>query len=135
MFLSRQRVHMAARDGSSTLRAPGTRAAIPLVLLLAGLPFGTWGSRTCRGAVLSDASEEQPQDRFENSNGLHVPLTRMEDRTVVVDGDLSDWGDLRDRGFALDQHLCGIMPLANPSAADAALVKLMRDEYPASRHP
>ncbi len=58
--------------------------------------------------------------------GIIVPLSDIGDRRIVIDGDLSDWGDLRDQGFALHQHFLGIYPCRNPPAADAALVKLMR---------
>ncbi len=58
--------------------------------------------------------------------GIIVPLNDIGDRRIVIDGDLSDWGDLRVGGFALHQHFLGIYPRRNPPAADAALLKLMR---------
>ncbi len=58
--------------------------------------------------------------------GIRVPLNTIGDRRISIDGDLSDWGDLRDHGSVLNQHFLGLYPRRDPREADAALVKLVR---------
>ena len=65
-----------------------------------------------------------------------LPLRPVGDRAIRIDGDLADWGDMREDSFALHQLLDHTVPDFHQSwkreweahATDAALIKLLRDE-------
>lgn len=63
-----------------------------------------------------------------SARGELIPLGRVDPGQISVDGDLSDWGDMRDGAVALHQefgHTFGPFP---EGECDAALVKVLHDE-------
>ncbi len=75
-----------------------------------------------------EARTSRHRETVKAADGL-VPFPARGDRRIKIDGDLSDWGDLRADGLVIHQvlhHMRGtgrVLPTEN----DAALVKLMRD--------
>jgi hypothetical protein len=78
-------------------------------------------------AVAVLAAEVSQQERVAARNRL-LPCTERGTRAITVDGDLADWGDLRDGGFAFHQILDVTTSTPHDDDPDAAVAKVLYDD-------